>query len=698
MQWVTFLEAAEYVKQRIDALTTIGKFVQLKKRGRNYLGLCPFHNERSPSFNVSAERGVFKCFGCGESGDAISFLMKIEHKTYGDVIREQAETHGLQIKASNQADEQAYQKQLDEKQKLLQLMQQANQFYQSHLASPAGSNAKHYLEQQRGYNLTHLAAFQLGASPDSWDALTTYLLSALPFLQQEPHWLETAGLASLRQNGGGYYDKFRDRLLFPIHNPKGEVVAFGGRAFSAEVQPKYLNSPETPLYHKSATLYGFFQGKEGIRTHKRAIVMEGYFDVLATHLAGFPEAVATCGTALTEEHLKLLLKSGVEQLYLCFDSDKAGQNAALAGIAKIEPLLERHPLKVKVMQLPNGKDPDDFFKTDNATTIFEQLLANAPDYLTFQLSCALQGFDLRRSEDQIEAAYKILPLLAKVNNPVRKAHLLAQYADILNTPEEALRQSLQQFEKRLPRQHKFQQTTAINTTPTPPATGWQQSSIMEPSHPQAHGTQYQPAKPKLKHGKYLTATERLAQQAALENHSQYRQRLQSQQNLTTLEQTALAQLMATSIGFTSLKPLLSPIEDQWHYPPFGVLWPLMKASPTVEVIRAQLPAVLHPLWDGLLFEAERWYELLGFTTLEAETLNDTQTLEKVTVALSQTIQRWQERKTQETLVGRNKQLKQVLQTVDTTQTSTPEAIALAQAHEVDALELQCAIVETYPNN
>jgi DNA primase catalytic core len=693
MQWVTFLEAAEYVKQRLDALATIGKFVQLKKRGRNYLGLCPFHNERSPSFNVSAERGVFKCFGCGESGDAISFLMKIEHKTYGDVIREQAETHGLQIKASHQADEQAYQKQLDEKQKLLQLMQQANQFYQSHLASPAGNNAKTYLEKQRGYALQQLAPFELGASPDSWDALTTYLLSALPFLQQEPHWLETAGLASPRQNGGGYYDKFRDRLLFPIHNPKGEVVAFGGRAFSADVQPKYLNSPETPLYHKSATLYGVFQGKESIRTRKRAIVMEGYFDVLATHLAGFPEAVATCGTALTEDHLKLLLKSGVEQLYLCFDSDKAGQNAALAGIAKIEPLLERHPLKVKVIQLPNGKDPDDFFKTENATTVFEHLLANAPDYLTFQLTCAIQGFDLRRREDQLEAAYKILPLLAKINNPMRKAHLLAQYADILNTPEEALRQSLQQFEKRLPKLGRFEQPTH-STQPQGAKQGWQQGGLMEKTT--SNISSNNSVKPKGKQGKYLTATERLAQQAALEDHSQYRQRLQSQQNLTTLEQTALAQLMATNVGFTALKPLLSSLEQQWDYPPFRVLWPLIAVAPSVSIIRPQLPEVLHPLWDGLLFEAERWYELLGFTEPNTNALGETDTVEKVRLALSQTIQRWQERKTQDTLVGRNKQLKQILQTVDTTATATADSVALAQAHEVDALELQCAIVDTHP--
>jgi DNA primase len=719
MQWVTFLEAAQQVKQSLDAISTIGKFVQLKKRGRNHLGLCPFHNEKSPSFNVSAERGLFKCFGCGESGDAISFLMKIENKTYGDVIREQSEAMGLSIKASNQADEQAFQKQLDDKQKLLQLMQLATQFYQSHLSSPAGASAKAYLEESRGYTLTQLAPFQLGASPDGWDALTTYLLSALPFLQQEPQWLETAGLASPRQNNNGYYDKFRDRLLFPIHNIKGEVVAFGGRAFSAEVQPKYLNSPETPLYHKSSTLYGFFQGKEAIRKRKRAIVMEGYFDVLATHLAGFPEAVATCGTALTEDHLKLLMKSGIEQLFLCFDSDKAGQAAALTGIARIEPLLERHPIKVKVIQLPNGKDPDDFFKSENSQAVFESLLSSAPDYLDFQLCCALQGFNLQLTDDQMEASYKVLPLLAKVKNPMRKAHLLAKYADVLHTPEEALRQSLQQFEKRQPKptynSHFSPQSTSVNNVTSSQNNTAQDSlhtALSPQKHPQSfnsspydalHQTGYsKPLKPKAKNGKYLTATEKLAVQASLENHTYYRQRLLQQQSLPTLEQTAMAQLLATETGFLQLKPAMLPFVNNWQYQPFSLLWQMIEAAPSVGVIRPHLPAPLHPLWDNLLFEAERWHELLG---LSAE--NETEALQQVRTALSQTVAKWQERKTQEALMRRNKQLKQELLSLPTAtaeaslfpddEAETPDSAKLQASHEVSSIELQYAIVENHPS-
>jgi DNA primase len=718
MQWVTFLEAAQQVKQSLDAISTIGKFVQLKKRGRNHLGLCPFHNEKSPSFNVSAERGLFKCFGCGESGDSISFLMKIENKTYGDVIREQAETLGLSIKASNQADEQAFQKQLDDKQKLLQLMQLATQFYQSHLTSPAGASAKAYLEESRGYTLTQLAPFQLGASPDGWDALTTYLLSALPFLQQEPQWLETAGLASPRQNNNGYYDKFRDRLLFPIHNPKGEVVAFGGRAFSAEVQPKYLNSPETPLYHKSSTLYGFFQGKETIRKRKRAIVMEGYFDVLATHLAGFSEAVATCGTALTEDHLKLLMKSGIEQLFLCFDSDKAGQAAALSGIARIEPLLERHPIKVKVIALPNGKDPDDFFKSENSQSVFEGLLSTAPDYLDFQLACALQGFNLQLTDEQFEAGYKVLPLLAKVKNPMRKAHLLAKYADVLHTPEEALRQSLQQFEKRQPKPTYNnnvgqQQASVTNVTANPSLSA--QADLHTALSPQKHPHSFQhypfddsvqtgyskPFKPKPKNGKYLTATEKLAVQASLENHTHYRQRLLQQQSLPTLEQTAMAQLLATQLGFVQLKPLLAPLVKNWQYAPFGLLWQMIEAAPSVAVIRPHLPAPLHPLWDNLLFEADRWHELLA---LSSE--NEQEALQQVKTALSQTVQRWQERKTQENLTKRNKQLKQEWLSMPASQSEaslfpgeveTPESIEKQASHEVSSIELQYEIVENHPS-
>jgi DNA primase len=344
--------------------------------------------------------------------------------------------------------------------------------------------------------------------------------------------------------------------------------------------------------------------------------------------------------------------------------------------------------------------------------VFEGLLANAPDYSDFQLACALQGFNLQRTEDQIEAGYKILPLLAKVKNPMRKAHLLVKYADVLHTPEEALRQSLQQFEKRQPKASYHNNTTAVVNTVTDytgePAQGFVHTALSHQNQPNAFSSlqdTYQaegyrkPFKPKAKNGKYLTAEERLAQQASLENHTHYRQRLLQQQNLATLEQTALAQLLTTTASFSQLKAELAPLENHWHYQPFGLLWQLMKVAPSVSVIRGHLPAPLHPLWDGLLFEAERWHEVLALNTE-----NDVEALQQVKTALVQSVQRWQERKTQEGLLARNKALKQDFQALPTAVETNdlmiedPAIEAGQQAqYEVSSIELQYAIVESHPS-
>ncbi len=342
MSRLTFAEAAERVKGGLDIVDVIQRHVVLKKTGRSYTGKCPFHNDKSPSMNVSREKGIFKCFACGVGGDSLTFLMKIENKTFGELIRDLAQEQGIDIQYEGQQAE-TVQIQRDARQKILALNESASQWFALQLQTAAAQEVRQYLSKR--YTDTQqcqqaIQAFHLGYALPGWENLTPYLKSQFDFVQANPDLLNTAGLASTRDHGQGQYDRFRHRLIIPIHDEKGQVVAFGGRALSDEDKPKYLNSPETLLYKKSQILYGFHQAKDSIRQSRSAIIMEGYFDVITAHLHGITEAVGSCGTAMTDSHLKLLTRFGAQTVYLAFDSDEAGLKAALSAIQLIEPYAE----------------------------------------------------------------------------------------------------------------------------------------------------------------------------------------------------------------------------------------------------------------------------------------------------------------------------------------------------------------------
>lgn len=444
---MTFQEAADTVKASLDIVEMVSRAVALKQRGRNHLGLCPFHQEKTPSFNVNREKNLFKCFGCGEGGDALAFLMKYENKTYGEVIRELAAEQGIVIQDMPGSGEAAAQR-MDLEKKILTLNEAALAWFESQLKASGGEAVRGYL-QNRGMHAEAIQRFQLGFAPPGWENLTHFLFAepSLSFLSANPGLLVTAGLAGskleeVNQVGKDQcYDRFRNRLVIPIHDAQGRVVGFGGRALSPEDTPKYLNSPETPVYIKNRILYGLYQGREAIRQSKSVIVMEGYFDVISAQMAGVETAVATCGTALTEQHLKLLQRFSVETLYLAFDADEAGIKAALSAIERIEPNLNRLPLKVKVVMVPDGKDPDEFFQAHGpaGADAFRQLLATAPDALVFKLEIALRGLDVHTSEGRVEAAGRLAPLLAAIERPVLQAELIRHYAHRLGVGEEALR-------------------------------------------------------------------------------------------------------------------------------------------------------------------------------------------------------------------------------------------------------------------
>lgn len=439
---MSFNDAMELIKSGLDIIDVVQRHVILKKTGRNYTGLCPFHRDKNPSMSVSREKNLFKCFSCGEGGDALSFMMKIENKTFGEVIGDLALERGIIIQRSNQDPEITQQKR-DLREKIIELNEATAKWFEEQLRSPQGQITRDYLAGRDISNET-ITRFNLGYAPEGWDNLSKYLQFQFQTVQEEPDLLAQSGLANNRAEGNGYYDRFRNRLIVPIHNERGQVVGFGGRALSDEDQPKYLNSPETPVYVKNKTLYGLHQAKDTIRDTKNAVVMEGYFDVIATHMAGITQAVGSCGTALTDNHLKLLTRFGAETIYLCFDSDTAGQKAALSAIELIEPYLANRPeLAVKIISIPDGKDPDDYFK-HHSTEDFHQLMHNAQNHLDYKFEMSLKSADLYSSQGRINAANIVVDMLLSIRHPVLRNDYLRKYAEKLSTTEEALKMQMRQ--------------------------------------------------------------------------------------------------------------------------------------------------------------------------------------------------------------------------------------------------------------
>lgn len=445
---VTFGEAAERVKSGLDIVDVIQRHVILKKTGRSYTGKCPFHNDKSPSMNVSREKGIFKCFSCGVGGDSLTFMMKIGNKTFGEIIRELAQEQGIEIQYEGHQAE-VVQIQRDARQKIVDLNEAANQWFRQQLTEPVAQPVLQYLAgryPQEADCQQVIQNFQLGYAPQGWENLTPYLKSKFDFAQANPDLLNTAGLSNTRDHGQGQYDRFRHRLIIPIQDEKGQVVAFGGRSLSDEDKPKYLNSPETVLYKKSQVLYGFHQAKDSIRQTRSAIIMEGYFDVISAHLGGITQAVGSCGTAMTDSHLKLLTRFGAETVYLAFDSDAAGLKAALSAIQLIEPYMDGSDLQVKVLIVPDGKDPDDFIRHHGGEA-FRTLIDEARHFLAFKFDMAIRDIDASNPEGRIQAANRLTPLLSAIQRPTTRSEYLKLYAEKIGLAEEALMLEVKRYEQ-----------------------------------------------------------------------------------------------------------------------------------------------------------------------------------------------------------------------------------------------------------
>lgn len=439
----------DQIKERIDIVEFISASVSLKKAGRNYLGFCPFHaNTKTPAFTVYPDTQSYHCFGCKASGTVFDFLMQREGLEFKDALEQLAKRAGVQLKERTEQDTQ--QDQL--RTRLLEINNAAATFFHHMLVkSPKGEIARAYVAKRKIDEPT-VEAFQMGYSPDEWSALLAYLTDRKGF---EPEEIEAAGLA-IRREGGGYYDRFRGRLMFPIRDAKGQVIAFGGRALG-DAQPKYMNSPQTLLFDKSRVLYGLDLARDTIRSSDSVVIVEGYVDVIIAHQYGFHNVVAPLGTALTSEHVGVIKKLAAKRVYLALDADAAGVRAMIKGLQTLQENLDGHDVpvptpqgyirwerelnaEVRIIALPDGKDPDEVIQANPEQ--WRTLVTGARPAMDFYIGALTSDLDLRSAKGKAEAVARLAPLLAQVANPVEQAHHIQQIARLVEIEERIVRQAM----------------------------------------------------------------------------------------------------------------------------------------------------------------------------------------------------------------------------------------------------------------
>lgn len=416
------MDVRNEIIERIDIVDLISEQVELRRRGSNFVGLCPFHNEKTPSFTVSPEKKIYKCFGCGKSGNVITFLMELLDLSYGDALKELAKRAGINLEKYVPKDVKA---EVSRKEQLLIALAQANRFFQMALNTQSGSIARSYLAN-RGYLPYIIQEFQIGYAPAGWDLL----FNELSKRGTPPDIIIEAGLAKKKETSTDeYYDIFRHRIIFPIRNTIGKVVGFGARSIQDEPsQPKYINSPQTSLFDKSKLLFGLFEGRNEIRSHKSAILVEGYADVITLHQAGFRNSIASCGTSLTVEQLNLLAKY-CKTIYLAYDSDEAGQNATVRSIRLALPL----GFEVLVVILPEGEDPDSFIRK-NGNSAFRSLIEKAISFVEFFIREAEHKNLLERPAQKSQLIHTILELINLIPDPIQHDDFLNQLANFMKIP------------------------------------------------------------------------------------------------------------------------------------------------------------------------------------------------------------------------------------------------------------------------
>jgi DNA primase len=398
------------IRNRADIVALVSRYVELKQAGRNWKGLCPFHNEKTPSFNVNPDRQIFHCFGCQEGGDVIGFMMKHEGLSFPEAARGLAGELGIEVPDEYDG------RDAGSTARIFEANQIAQDLYREALRTPEGKAARTYLIS-RGFDGSSADEFEMGFAPARWDAVAERLRA-----ERISGEIGTeAGLLAERKSGKGHYDRLRGRLTFPIHDVRGRVIGFGGRALEPDQEPKYLNTPESPVFHKRQAFYGYPAALEPIRRSGRVILCEGYFDRIAFARAGMGEALATCGTALTPEH-GAQLRRRAREIVLVFDGDSAGQAATEKALAVLLP----HGLRIRAAQIPGGADPDDYLNKEGEEAL-QSLVDNAPDALELSIRNALrQG--VATPDQKADAVAHVAPLVALVSDAVSRDEYMRRLA------------------------------------------------------------------------------------------------------------------------------------------------------------------------------------------------------------------------------------------------------------------------------
>lgn len=399
---------------RVDVVEVVGERVQLKKAGRNYSGLCPFHQEKTPSFTVSADKQFYHCFGCGANGNALRFLMEYEKLPFPEAVEQLAGRLGIDVPREGADDPRAQQREKKRKEGV-NLLELAASFYRERLKMQEGQSAQRYL-QGRGLSPEVISTYGIGYSPGGWEALKQHLSARGIGESVQVEY----GLLIHREDTGRTYDRFRDRVMFPIRDLRGRTIAFGGRVLGDE-QPKYLNSPETPVFHKGRELYGLYEARQVSNKLEQLVIVEGYMDVVALAQYGIHNAVATLGTATTEEHLSRLFRL-VSRVVFCFDGDRAGRQAASRALETALPLMI-DGREARFLFLPEGDDPDTLVRREG-TEAFKDRVTCAMPLSEFLFEQAAQGRDLNMVEGRERFASQVLEALNKVPEGMLKSLLL----------------------------------------------------------------------------------------------------------------------------------------------------------------------------------------------------------------------------------------------------------------------------------
>lgn len=419
-------DVAALVKQAIDIVDVIGQVTPLRRMGNRHVGLCPFHKEKTASFHVDGENQFFHCFGCGAGGDVLTFVMRYQNLTFGDAIKYLADRYNISLPEQERGGRSAKASQEEDK-RLYHILEAAADFFYKQLHhSQIGRAARDYVKK-RALPETTVEMQRLGYAPNRWDGLLQHFRS----VGADPDLGAKAGLF-VQSSNGRYYDRFRHRLIFPIADDQGRIIAFGGRSLD-DAEPKYLNSPETPVYHKGRMLYQYATAREACRQIRQVVVVEGYMDLLAFHAQGFHRVAATLGTALTPQQVRLLRRIA-DEVVLLYDADQAGEKA----MTRAAPLFFQEQLSVACLQLPEGMDPDDFLRAKGLSE-FERLMQRRQNLSTFVIGKTLDGWD-GTSSGKTKILAELQSLYLSILQPVLRAECLRLIADRLSLSEKVIEQ------------------------------------------------------------------------------------------------------------------------------------------------------------------------------------------------------------------------------------------------------------------